>query len=68
MPLTLGLVGWYMSFDNNVSAFQYSNLIYVMERLVQHPYSYRLKDFIEKFRKPLLSQTSALVIPKVGIT
>ncbi|XP_023708287.1 28S ribosomal protein S9, mitochondrial [Cryptotermes secundus] len=43
---------------------EYSNLIYVMERLIQHPYSYRLKDFIEKFRKPILSQSTAYDIPK----
>jgi hypothetical protein len=58
---------WCMNFDNNVSTFQYSNLTCVMERLLQHPYSYRLKDFIEKFRKLVLSQTHALDIPKVGI-
>jgi small subunit ribosomal protein S9 len=61
VPLTLELV------DNNVSAFQYSNLISAMERLLQHPYSYRLKDFIEKFRKPVLIQTTASDISKVGI-
>jgi hypothetical protein len=39
-----------------------------MERLLEHPYSYRLKDFIEKFRKPMLIQTGALEIPKVSHT
>jgi small subunit ribosomal protein S9 len=50
-----------------MSTFQYSDLISVLERLVEHPYSYRLKDFIDKFRKPLLNQTNILDIPKVRL-
>jgi len=72
MPLALEFVAWCMSFnvylDSITCTFQYSNLIYVMERLLEHPYSYRLKDFIEKFRKPMLIQTGALEIPKVSHT
>ncbi|XP_021913305.1 28S ribosomal protein S9, mitochondrial [Zootermopsis nevadensis] len=48
----------------NLKDREYSNLISVLERLLEHPYSYRIKDFIQKFRKPMLSQTSLLDIPK----
>ncbi|KPJ05789.1 28S ribosomal protein S9, mitochondrial [Papilio xuthus] len=43
---------------------EYDNFKLVMERLVSLPYSYRCKDFIEKFRKSLTSQKFALEIPK----
>lgn len=35
-----------------------------MERLCAHPYSYRIKDFILNYRKPLMSQTKTYEIPK----
>lgn len=45
---------------------EYTNFINAMERLLSHPYAYRIKDFIEKYRKPLLQQlTSQLEIPPV---
>lgn len=43
---------------------QYNLLISVLERLIQHPYSYRINDFIERFRKPLLMQIGVFDIPK----
>ncbi|XP_069676223.1 small ribosomal subunit protein uS9m isoform X2 [Periplaneta americana] len=47
-----------------VSDREYSRFVTIMDRLIEHPYSYRLKEFVEKFRKPMLSGTSALEIPK----
>ncbi|KAL0820571.1 hypothetical protein ABMA28_006418 [Loxostege sticticalis] len=43
---------------------EYDNFKVVMERLVSLPYSYRCKDFIEKYRNTLASQKFALEIPK----
>ncbi|KPJ09645.1 28S ribosomal protein S9, mitochondrial [Papilio machaon] len=43
---------------------EYDNFKLVMERLASLPYSYRIKDFIEKYRKSLSSQKFALEIPK----
>ncbi|XP_026472421.1 28S ribosomal protein S9, mitochondrial-like [Ctenocephalides felis] len=44
---------------------EYNNFVSAMDRLVAEPYSYRIKDFIEKFRKPLMSQTKTYEVPKV---
>lgn len=43
---------------------EYDSFKLVMERLVRIPYSYRYKEFVEKFRKPLATQKFALEIPK----
>ncbi|CAD0203114.1 unnamed protein product [Chrysodeixis includens] len=48
----------------NITDLEYDNFKAVMERLASLPYSYRFKEFIEKFRKPLSSQRFALEIPK----
>ncbi|CAH0401216.1 unnamed protein product [Chilo suppressalis] len=47
-----------------IEDIEYTNFKNVMERLVSLPYSYRCKDFIEQFRKPLTTQRFALEIPK----
>lgn len=47
-----------------VNDLEYDNFKLVMERLVSLPYSYKCKEFIEKFRKPLATQRFALEIPK----
>lgn len=47
-----------------ITDLEYDNFKVVMERLVSLPYSYRHKDFIEKYRKPLAAQRFALEIPK----
>lgn len=47
-----------------INELEYENFKLVMERLVTLPYSYRFKEFIEKFRKPLAAQRFALEIPK----
>lgn len=44
---------------------EYNNFVAAMDRLVAEPYSYRIKEFIEKYRKPLMSQIKTYEIPKV---
>ncbi|XP_046398436.1 28S ribosomal protein S9, mitochondrial [Ischnura elegans] len=46
---------------------EYANFIKAMERLVRHPYSYRVKDHVFKFRKLLMNQTKVEDIPKPEI-
>nr|CAD7395553.1 unnamed protein product [Timema cristinae] len=48
----------------SLSDKDYQNFIVLMDRLVEHPYSYRVKSFYEAYRKPLLSQTKTYDIPK----
>lgn len=48
----------------SITDLEYENFKVVMERLISLPYSYRCKDFIEKYRKGLASQKFALEIPK----
>ncbi|CAH1186851.1 unnamed protein product, partial [Phyllotreta striolata] len=45
----------------------YEYLINSLERLVAHPYSYKIKDFILDFSKPLINQVKTLDIPKPHI-
>lgn len=46
----------------------YDGFLSVMERLSKLPYSYRVKDFIMEYRKPLMNQTRAYeaIKPQVG--
>jgi len=46
----------------------YNNFIAAMERLASLPYSYKVKDFIMKYRKPMSSQTQTYeaITPQVG--
>jgi small subunit ribosomal protein S9 len=46
---------------------EYNNFVNAMTRLANMPYSYRCKDFIDKYRKSLLNQTITLDIPKPEI-
>jgi small subunit ribosomal protein S9 len=48
----------------NIRDLEYSNFVNAITRLANHPYSYRSKDFIEKYSRPLLNQTITLDIPK----
>lgn len=43
---------------------EYNNFVSAMDRLVSHPYSYRFKEFILDYRRPLLNQTITMEIPK----
>ncbi|XP_037027846.1 28S ribosomal protein S9, mitochondrial [Bradysia coprophila] len=47
-----------------IGDLDYQNFITAMERLCSLPYSYRLKDFIMKYRKPLLARTNVYEIAK----
>lgn len=47
-----------------LSDLEYDNFLIAMERLASLPHSYKHKEFIEKYRKPLVSQKFALEIPK----
>ncbi|XP_049876964.1 28S ribosomal protein S9, mitochondrial [Pectinophora gossypiella] len=70
--LNLGNSNWLskeqleQSLVEKLTDLEYDNFKVVMERLVSLPYSYRSKEFIEKYRKPLASQKFALEIPKPG--
>lgn len=44
---------------------EYQSLVIALERLLSIPFSYKAKDFISKYRKPLLSQSQNQEIPKV---
>ncbi|XP_042222270.1 28S ribosomal protein S9, mitochondrial-like [Homarus americanus] len=46
----------------------YEFFIKSMNRLVDHPYSYRAKDFILRFRKPISSSIKLQEIPKLMFT
>lgn len=48
----------------DISDSEYENFVNVMTRLIQHPYSYKEKAFIDQYRKPLLAKTDADQIPK----
>lgn len=48
----------------SLTDLEYNNFLAVMERLLSLPYSYRHKEFIDKYRKPLAAQKFALEIPK----
>lgn len=37
---------------------EYGQLISALDRIITLPYSYRAKDFIDKYRKPLLQRMS----------
>jgi hypothetical protein len=44
---------------------EYDSFVNAMSRLASLSYSFRIKDFINKYRKPLMAQTTAYDIPKV---
>nr|XP_014098407.1 28S ribosomal protein S9, mitochondrial isoform X2 [Bactrocera oleae] len=47
-----------------INELEYTNFTNAMDRLVSLPFSYKSRDFINKFAKPLLDQTKQLEIPK----
>ncbi|XP_036321906.1 28S ribosomal protein S9, mitochondrial-like [Rhagoletis pomonella] len=48
----------------HINDLEYTNFTNAMDRLVSLPFSYKSRDFINKFAKPLLDQTKQLEIPK----
>ena len=51
----------------NIREIEHANFVSALSRLVSHPYSYRFKDFINQYRRLLLSQTVTLEIPQPQI-
>ena len=49
----------------DIREIEYDNFVNTMNRLANHPYSYRLKEFINKFRKPLMAQNISYDIPQL---
>jgi small subunit ribosomal protein S9 len=47
-----------------IADIEYSNFVNAITRLANQPYSYRVKDFIDKYRRPMLDHTIVLDIPK----
>lgn len=43
---------------------EYRHFQALMSRLAEHPYSYRVKEFIDEYRRPLMNQTITADIPK----
>lgn len=41
-----------------IADIEYNNFLNAMNRLVSMPYSYKIKEFIEKYRKPLMTQSN----------
>lgn len=47
-----------------ISDKEYDNFINSMERLCSLPFAYKAKDFIFKYRSPLMKQSSSAEVPK----
>lgn len=50
-----------------ITHVEYNNFVNAMERLATSPYSYRYKEFIEKYRKALSSSKAIQDIPTPDI-
>jgi hypothetical protein len=52
---------------NSTFSFQYKEFISALERLAEHPFSYRVKDFIFRFRIPIstLQSMDTFVAPEL---
>lgn len=48
----------------SIGDLDYRNFVIAIERLCLLPYSYRIKDFILKYRKPLLTNSNTYEITK----
>jgi small subunit ribosomal protein S9 len=48
-----------------IADLEYDNFVNAMHRLATQPYSYKAKEFIDKYRKPLMSQTNTYNIPQL---
>lgn len=47
-----------------IADIEHNNFAAAMNRLASHPYSYRHKEFIERYCRPLMNQTITVDIPK----
>ncbi|XP_030373484.1 28S ribosomal protein S9, mitochondrial [Scaptodrosophila lebanonensis] len=50
-----------------IADIEYSNFVSSMERLIASPFSYKSKNFIERYLKPLIDQSKQLEVPKPKI-
>jgi small subunit ribosomal protein S9 len=48
----------------SIRPVEYRYFVNIMSRLSEHPYSFRVKDFINEYRRGLANQTVTLDIPK----
>lgn len=48
-----------------IADIEYGNFVSAMDRLVASPYAYKAKDFIDRYRKSLMKQTSTYDVPKL---
>lgn len=47
-----------------IADIEYTNFVSAMERLLSIPFSYKAKEFIDKYRVPLIAQTTVDEVPK----
>lgn len=47
-----------------IADIEYTNFVSAMERLLSLPFSYKAKEFIDKYRVPLIAQTTVDEVPK----
>lgn len=50
-----------------IKPVEHRYFVSLMTRLAEHPYSFRVKEFINNYRKPLMNQRIILDIPKPQI-
>lgn len=48
-----------------IADIEYGNFVSAMDRLISSPYAYKAKDFIDKYRRSLMKQTSTYDVPKL---
>jgi small subunit ribosomal protein S9 len=48
----------------NIRDIEYNNFVAAMTRLANAPFSYRSKEFIDQYRRPLMDQNITIDIPK----
>jgi hypothetical protein len=50
-----------------IGDLEYENFVNAITRLAKHPYAHKCKDFIDKYRKSLMSQTNTYNIPELTL-
>lgn len=53
-----------MRLVEKVGDIEYSHFTNAMERLITNPYSYKCKEFINQYTRPLMDRLQQLEIPK----
>ena len=52
----------------DIADVEYDNFVTAMNRLIALPFSYKKKEFIEKYRKPLMFETNSYEVLKTQYT